>query len=420
MGKIPPSMRSAKLPMALLKPPPSTSSPSPSPHRRPLLKKPIKKNTKKKQQQQPPPPPPPPKIFDSPSLPSAISRLGSLPAGVDPDSLLHSFCNTGASPQDSLSFLDHLTTAHPFSPSLSTLHVLLTHFCLHPSHPDPLPVLRLLPLPPPPLHRRPRRPRPLLRRPPRRRLLPPPPRPPFPPLPRPLHLQLPRPHPRQVPLRLLRPLLHPADGLLPLLPPARPRHLHHPRRRRLPLQEPPRGHPPPLPPPLLRLPPRLLPLQHHHEGLLHGRPARRRHGGLQPDEGRRRRARPGHLQHPHIRPLQGWDDRPGQEVPRRHGRHGGLPRHRQLHLAHERDVQEGGRGGGGRAAGGDGGHGVRPERVHLQHSADGAVQGEAHGQGHGDVCLHEGGGNEAPVPGLRDPREDAVPGEQGRGGLRGV
>ncbi|KAG1361045.1 Pentatricopeptide repeat-containing protein [Cocos nucifera] len=144
MGKLPPAMRSAKLPLAFLKPPPSPSPsasaspspPPPKPHRPPLLKNPLKKK-KKPPTQTPSPlaPPSPPPIFQSRVLSDAVATFDSLSvataeagASLDPATLLRSFCDTGASPSDAFSLFRHISSHLP--PDRPCFHVLLGHSCL--------------------------------------------------------------------------------------------------------------------------------------------------------------------------------------------------------------------------------------------------------------------------------------------------
>ncbi|KAG0453894.1 hypothetical protein HPP92_025198 [Vanilla planifolia] len=150
MGKIPPAMRSAPLPISLLKPrpspPPRTPSSSsnlleiPKP-RVPLYKGPAKKKktTKDLKRTVPGPSiPSPPQLFNSPDVSEAKAVVDAISsassASVNPVALLQSFCNAGASPADSFSFLRHLSLRFPsFTPDRSAYHILLIHSCLQPT-----------------------------------------------------------------------------------------------------------------------------------------------------------------------------------------------------------------------------------------------------------------------------------------------
>ncbi|PKA55646.1 Pentatricopeptide repeat-containing protein [Apostasia shenzhenica] len=146
MGKFPPSMRSAPLPLTFLKPRPSPSNPtssSPAPEAPKtcwtLQKK--KKEKKKKLNEEVKTVRSPPPIFLSPSLPDATAVVNSIAGSsfraADPQILLQSFCNAGASPADSLSLLRHISLRFPsFSPDRSTYHILLVHACLQPTPGD--------------------------------------------------------------------------------------------------------------------------------------------------------------------------------------------------------------------------------------------------------------------------------------------
>ncbi|KAJ4793804.1 Pentatricopeptide repeat-containing protein family [Rhynchospora pubera] len=146
MGKLPPSMRSAKLPLSLLKSSPSPSSSSSSSVHRLWTQKPKPKPKPKPKTSNPNLSTPNP--FSSPCLSSAISTstsLLSLPSPPSPNSLLQSFCLAGASSSDAISFLNHLSTSTSFAPDKSTFHHLLAHSCLS-SSPDISPILKVFDL----------------------------------------------------------------------------------------------------------------------------------------------------------------------------------------------------------------------------------------------------------------------------------
>ncbi|PKU64495.1 pentatricopeptide repeat-containing protein At2g17670 [Dendrobium catenatum] len=165
MGKLPPSMRSAPLPLSFFKPRPSpstqTPNSSPAPETRklrtPLYKSPAKqkKATKKIESGKAAAGgaisvPSPPQFFHSPALSEATAIVDSIvdsSSSADPHTLLHSFCNAGASPTDSLALLRHLSLRFPsFSPTRSTYHILLVHSCLQPTIGDISPILTFLDL----------------------------------------------------------------------------------------------------------------------------------------------------------------------------------------------------------------------------------------------------------------------------------
>ncbi|KAF8377732.1 hypothetical protein HHK36_031116 [Tetracentron sinense] len=151
MGKIPPSFRTAKLPLtSLLKNPQSLPKQSPNetldqPHRHfPLSKKPIKKKHQSSLKTLTPSSQNPNSIaFNSPNLSDAKKLFNSIistsPFPLDlrfHNSLLLSFSQISTN-SDSLSFLRHMIKIHPsFSPDLSTYNILLTQSCNSPSDPD--------------------------------------------------------------------------------------------------------------------------------------------------------------------------------------------------------------------------------------------------------------------------------------------
>ncbi|KAJ3695937.1 hypothetical protein LUZ60_001314 [Juncus effusus] len=147
MGKLPPSMRSAKVPFPLLK---TSTSSSPSPSSKPQFfpKNSSSPKPKTKTKTKPKPPsfaPKPPPLFQSPALSHAISTTNSLLSlsyPPPPNALIQSFCDAGATPADSVSFVAHLANSHSFVPDKSTFRILLAHSCLSPSE-DISPILQV-------------------------------------------------------------------------------------------------------------------------------------------------------------------------------------------------------------------------------------------------------------------------------------
>ncbi|KAL5984194.1 hypothetical protein ACLOJK_018298 [Asimina triloba] len=131
MGKIPPSMRSSKLPLALIKPSASLPQQSRNPPHKPKIgpsKKPSSKKTLSSGLT--------PIVFKSPNLSDARKTFDSflsfsqVPLPLSSlNALLQSFCNVSTL-QDSVSFLHHMKHKIPsFSPNHSTYHILLTQSC---------------------------------------------------------------------------------------------------------------------------------------------------------------------------------------------------------------------------------------------------------------------------------------------------
>ncbi|CAI9111026.1 OLC1v1011159C1 [Oldenlandia corymbosa var. corymbosa] len=135
MGKFPPSMRSARLPIGtILKKSPSQS---PSPAQKPYYLAGKVPNKKPKQSLPQIAPLLPTITFDSPSLSDAKTVFNKLISSPKKPPLDLRFCNailqsfsTVGTLQDSICFLNHMVKTHPtFSPDSSTFNILLVQCC---------------------------------------------------------------------------------------------------------------------------------------------------------------------------------------------------------------------------------------------------------------------------------------------------
>ncbi|KAJ4963785.1 hypothetical protein NE237_023724 [Protea cynaroides] len=156
MGKIPPSFRTSLAHTGLVKNPlsplpqqsPSPTPPTHKPHYVPSKKTPSKKKQPKTDRN--PDLDSNSMVFKSASLSDAKKTFNSIILSTSPvqqldtrfhNALFQSFSQI-SNPQDSLSFLHHMTKTQPsFIPNRSTYHILLAHSCKTPSDPD-LPSLR--------------------------------------------------------------------------------------------------------------------------------------------------------------------------------------------------------------------------------------------------------------------------------------
>ncbi|KAG6483088.1 hypothetical protein ZIOFF_059728 [Zingiber officinale] len=154
MGKFPHGLRYVTrlpsdflTPNPSLSPPPPSPSPSPSPSpppRTPFPKKKPRNTSKRPSTVATPAPPPYQHLFRSPLLSDAISAFDTLTSSspVEPNSIIQSFCNAGASPADALAFFRHVSSSGLVTElGRSAFHVLIGHSCLHPSAPKLSPLL---------------------------------------------------------------------------------------------------------------------------------------------------------------------------------------------------------------------------------------------------------------------------------------